>query len=114
MNINSMQINHRSLQDLCLFGEPLHIPIIIVERMANMARPVGGNSFFNASDAKANDVLENGSRIVNKPSGTPQQTGNVLRVVVFVHGFQACFMLSCSCLYLLTLFWLLFLYFLLL
>lgn len=97
-NMNIMQINNRSLQDMYIFEDPLHIPIIIVERMANMGRSPSLNSYFNALETKANLLLENGSRATNKSRSSPQQNGQVLRVVVFVHGFQACFT-SYSCLY---------------
>ncbi|KAF7842672.1 protein FAM135B-like isoform X1 [Senna tora] len=86
--IAQMRINNRSLQDMYIFGEPLRLPIIIVEHMANMFRFANVNPHFNLLEAKANHILENGSRITNKSGSSPQQSGHVLRVAVFVHGFQ--------------------------
>ncbi|XP_028787069.1 protein FAM135B isoform X1 [Neltuma alba] len=86
--IAQMKINNRSLQDMYIFEDPLRIPIIIIERMANMDHSPSVNSYFNPLEAKANLILENGSRGTNKSGSSPQRNGQVLRVVVFVHGFQ--------------------------
>ena len=87
-----MQINNRSLQDMYIFGDPLCIPIIIVERLANITRSASVNSYFIPLEEKVGHILENGSRMINKLSGSSQlRDEHVLRVVVFVHGFQACF-----------------------
>jgi hypothetical protein len=87
----SMQINNRALQDMYIFGDPLLVPIIIVERMTNVYRSASLNSNFISVENDARHVLTNGSRSTNKFSGSSHQNGHVLRVVVFVHGFQACF-----------------------
>ncbi|KAL1328193.1 hypothetical protein AAHE18_13G356600 [Arachis hypogaea] len=41
--IAQMRINNRSLQDMYIFGDPLHIPIIIVERLTNIYHSTSGN-----------------------------------------------------------------------
>lgn len=89
-----MQINNRSLQDMYIFGDPLFVPIIIVERMTNAYRSSSVNSNFISVGNDAKHILGNGSRSTNKLCGSSQQNGHVLRVVVFVHGFQACFTYS--------------------
>lgn len=86
-----MQINNRSLQDMYLFGDPLLVPIIIVERMANVYRSASLDSSYISMENDARHVRGNGSRSAKKWCGSSQQNGHVLRVVVFVHGFQACF-----------------------
>lgn len=80
-----MQINNRSLQDMNIFEDPLRVPIIIVERLENVYRSSSMKSYFFPSEEKPRNILENGSRAINKLS---QPNEHVLRVVVFVHGFQ--------------------------
>ncbi|KAL2342150.1 hypothetical protein Fmac_010090 [Flemingia macrophylla] len=80
--IAQMRINNRSIQDMYIFGDPLRVPIIIVERGSV-------KSYFLPLEDKAMHVLENGSRDIIKLSGNiSQQNEHILRVVVFVHGFQ--------------------------
>jgi hypothetical protein len=87
-----MQINNRSLQDMYIFGDPLLVPIIIVERVTNVYRSASVNSDFLSVENGARHILGNGSRSTNNMlSGSSKKNGHVLRVVVFVHGFQACF-----------------------
>lgn len=86
--ISQMRINNRALQDMYIFGDPLLVPIIIVERVTNVYRSASLNSNFISVENDARHVLSNGSRSTNKFSGSSQQNGHVLRVVVFVHGFQ--------------------------
>jgi len=97
-----MQINNRSLQDMFIFGDPLLVPIIIIERLANAYHSASVNSNFNPLEDKGRHIVENGSRATKKLCGSSsQQNELVLRIVVFVHGFQACFTFS-SCFYLLV------------
>ncbi|KAK4271109.1 hypothetical protein QN277_019849 [Acacia crassicarpa] len=87
--IAHMRINSCSLQDMHLFGDPLCAPIVIVERMTNIIRSTSVNSYFNPFGEKTKYPLVNGSRSTMKFSTiSPQQNQHVLRVVVFVHGFQ--------------------------
>ncbi|RDX82911.1 hypothetical protein CR513_36240, partial [Mucuna pruriens] len=72
--IAQMRINNRSLQDMYIFGDPLRVPIIIVERLENMYRSASVKSYFLPLDEKARHILENGSRAIIKLSGnSPQQ-----------------------------------------
>ncbi|XP_020234520.1 protein FAM135B isoform X2 [Cajanus cajan] len=87
--ISQMRINNRSLQDMYIFGDPLLVPIIIVERLTNVYHSASVNSNFIPLEDGGRLILENGSRATNKLCGTsPQQNEHVLRIVVFVHGFQ--------------------------
>ncbi|KAL6976588.1 hypothetical protein U1Q18_025377 [Sarracenia purpurea var. burkii] len=93
-----MRINNRSIQDMHIFDDPLRIPIIIVERVVNAPlRTTSGNSYFTHLNQKDtfSSLTDIGSKSRNKVSATsPQQNGRVLKIVVFVHGFQACFIFT--------------------
>lgn len=95
-----MQINNRSIQDMYIFGDPLRIPIIIVERVMNATRrTLSMNSYFTnvdridspasgAGPSTAGIKSQTGMEI--KPSNAyPQKNSRQLKIVVFVHGFQA-------------------------
>ncbi|KAK7363210.1 hypothetical protein VNO77_05343 [Canavalia gladiata] len=87
--IAQMRINNQSLQDMYIFEDPLLVPIIIVEHLRNVYHSAGVNSNIIPLEDEARHILENGSRATNKLCGSsPQQNGHVLRIVVFVHGFQ--------------------------
>ncbi|KAB1212117.1 hypothetical protein CJ030_MR5G011951 [Morella rubra] len=91
-SISQMNINNRSIQDLHIFGNPAQIPIIIVERVMNAPRrTTSANSYLRNLDVIDSLGLLPGpsSVAVNKQSGSgPEQNGRVLKIVVFVHGFQ--------------------------
>ncbi|KAL0385010.1 UNVERIFIED_CONTAM: protein FAM [Sesamum radiatum] len=93
-SIAQMRINNRSIQDLHIFGDPSRVPIVLVERVVNApVRPTSGNSYLSHVDQKDTNSLTPGvgSDSSNKLSGaSPRQSGRVLKIVVFVHGFQAC------------------------
>lgn len=75
-----------------IFGDPLRIPIVIVERMTNIMRSTSVNSYLNPFGETAKHTLEDVSRATNKLSASsPPHNEHALKVVVFVHGFQACF-----------------------
>ena len=68
-----LQINNRSIQDMHIFGDPSSIPIVIVERVMNAPRrTISGLNLDTANKISA-----------------PQTSTRVLKIVVFVHGFQA-------------------------
>lgn len=91
-SIAQMRINSRSIQDMHIFGDPSRIPIMIVERTVNAPlRSTSGNSYFSRADQKnkVSPLSEVGSKAMDKLSGVnSRQSGRVLKVVVFVHGFQ--------------------------
>lgn len=91
-----LQINNRSIQDLHIFEDPSHIPIVIVERVVSApVRSGSGDSYFSAVDHKDTNsfVARVDSALSSNQSGSPRQNGRVLRIVVFVHGFQACYIM---------------------
>nr|XP_043610497.1 protein FAM135B-like isoform X2 [Erigeron canadensis] len=85
-SIAQMRINNRSIQDLHIFGDPSRIPIIIVERVVNAPlRSLSGKSYFrnmDPQDAKVSPPEIDSSFSSNK------QRGRILKIAVFVHGFQ--------------------------
>lgn len=87
----SSQINSRSIQDVHIFGDPSRIPIVIVERVVNAPRrTVSVNSYFNHMNLKDYPGLISGPSYEAAKKPSTQQNGRILKVVVFVHGFQAC------------------------
>ncbi|KAL2515841.1 putative serine esterase family protein [Forsythia ovata] len=91
-SIAQMRINNRCIQDMLIFGDPSRIPIVIVERVVNVPlRSSSGNSYFSQLDQKPKSSLISGgdSTPTNKLSvSSTRQSNRVLRIVVFVHGFQ--------------------------
>lgn len=77
-----------------IFGDPSRIPIVIVERVVNAPlRSTSGNSYFihrEPKDAKSLLAGTNFKGTKKIPGVSPCQNGRVLKIVVFVHGFQAC------------------------
>ncbi|PNY13108.1 hypothetical protein L195_g009756, partial [Trifolium pratense] len=57
--IAQMRINNRSLQDMYIFGDPLLVPIIIVERVTNVYRSASVNSDFLPVENGARHILGN-------------------------------------------------------
>ncbi|KAF6163663.1 hypothetical protein GIB67_036123 [Kingdonia uniflora] len=94
-SIAQMRINSQSIQDMHIFGEPLHIPVVLVERVMNAPfRTTSGNSYFSMDQKDTNNIFMGaGVKAVNKlPGAAAQRNGHVLKIVVFVHGFQASFL----------------------
>lgn len=53
-----MQINSRSIQDMQIFADPSHVPIVIVERVLNAPmRSSTGDSYFYKSNQKVSTNL---------------------------------------------------------
>ncbi|KAK9096813.1 hypothetical protein Sjap_022310 [Stephania japonica] len=91
-SIAQMRINNRSIQDMHIFHDPLHVPVILVERVVNTPlRRGSGNSYFSPMDQKdtSSTPLETDGKAVNNLSGDAKlRSGRMLKIVVFVHGFQ--------------------------
>ncbi|KAK9665800.1 hypothetical protein RND81_14G137500 [Saponaria officinalis] len=89
-SIAQMRINSRSIQDLQMFGDPSLVPVVIVERVINAPRrSCSGNSYFGHANQKASPNLLTELKSTSKISSADQQVnGRVLKIVVFVHGFQ--------------------------
>ncbi|XP_024631106.1 protein FAM135A isoform X3 [Medicago truncatula] len=89
-SIAQMRINNQSIQDMQMFGDPLRIPIVIVERVTNAPRrTISENSYLRnviLADSHNFEATHN-SDTANQESA-PQSNARVLKIVVFVHGFQ--------------------------
>ncbi|XP_039688079.1 protein FAM135A [Medicago truncatula] len=89
-SIAQMRINGRSIQDMQIFGDPLRIPVVLVERVMNVPRrstseiPLLGHVGLVDSHSLTNGL---GSHTFRKKSA-PKSNVRVLKIVVFVHGFQ--------------------------
>lgn len=85
-SIAQMRINNRSIQDHQIFGDPSRIPVIIVERVVNAPlRSPSGNAYFRNMDPKeTNGMLPE----IDSNFSRNQQKGRILKIAVFVHGFQ--------------------------
>uniref|UniRef100_A0A6N2MB87 DUF676 domain-containing protein n=1 Tax=Salix viminalis TaxID=40686 RepID=A0A6N2MB87_SALVM len=92
-SIAQMRINNRSVQDMYIFGDPLRIPIIIVERVTNAPRrTLSENSYFRNLELVDSHSLHGGpSAEASKmqSGGVRPKNGRELKAVIFVHGFQA-------------------------
>ncbi|RDX87497.1 hypothetical protein CR513_31023, partial [Mucuna pruriens] len=91
-SIEQMQINNRSIQDMQIFGDPLRTPIVIVEHVLNVPqRGPSENSLLRHIEHIDSDGSPSGlsSDTIGKKFA-PQSNARVLKIVVFVHGFQAC------------------------
>ncbi|KAK6245850.1 hypothetical protein SCA6_008940 [Theobroma cacao] len=92
-SIAQMRINNRSIQDMQIFGDPSGIPIVIIERVMNAPR----RTFSDKSYLRNLDIMDSAtshtglsSEAGKRPSSTSAlQNGRDLKIVVFVHGFQA-------------------------
>lgn len=77
-----------------IFENPSSIPIVIIDRVVQAPlRMTSGNSYFSHPDQRDNSGLHVGPSIEAAKKSTAassQQCGRVLKIVVFVHGFQVC------------------------
>ncbi|CAN1813129.1 Protein FAM135B [Linum perenne] len=77
-SIAQMKINNRSLQDMHIYKDPSRIPIIMLDHFVNAPSPSsGGHSYISHLDQK----------IISSTSSF-EHNSRILKVVVFVHGFQ--------------------------
>jgi len=89
-SIAQMRINNRAIQDMHIFGDPMRVPIVIIERVWNAPRRTFSDNSYMRHVDRIDSSLLNGH---DDESGTkkhinPQHTGRELKIVVFVHGFQ--------------------------
>ncbi|CAI8599941.1 unnamed protein product [Vicia faba] len=89
-SIAQMRINNRSIQDMQIFGDPLRIPVVLVERVMNVPRRSTSEiSLMRHVGFVDSHSLTNGpiNGTLSKKSAS-QSNVRVLKIVVFVHGFQ--------------------------
>ncbi|WCJ24939.1 Protein FAM135B [Euphorbia peplus] len=91
-SIAHMRINTQSVQDMNIFGDPLRMPIIFIERVINSPRrTLSENSYFRNLDLlDASGLLTGFPTDATKkiPRVNTRKRVRVLKIVVFVHGFQ--------------------------
>lgn len=73
-----------------IFADPSNVPIVIVEHVINVPkRSTSGDPYIHKADQKGSTNLLSELKAVGKFSGADHQSrGRILKVVVFVHGFQ--------------------------
>ena len=86
-----VQINNRSIQDMHILGDPMRVPIIIIERVLNAPRrTLSDNSYLRHVDMLDSGLLNAVNDEGEKTKATSsQKSARELKIVVFVHGFQA-------------------------
>ncbi|XP_028777831.1 protein FAM135B isoform X2 [Neltuma alba] len=88
-SIAQMRINNRSIQDMYIFGDPSRVPIVIVERMMSTTRRTNSeNSYLRHVELVESLTLRTDSSGTVHKKSAPQSNARVLKIVVFVHGFQ--------------------------
>ncbi|XP_057417136.1 uncharacterized protein LOC130711495 [Lotus japonicus] len=89
-SIAQMRINSSSIQDMQIYGDPLRIPVVIVERVMNVPRRCTSEmSFLGHFDLLDSHYLPTGSiPDARGKKSAPRSNTRVLKIVVFVHGFQ--------------------------
>ncbi|XP_047967998.1 protein FAM135B-like isoform X1 [Salvia hispanica] len=89
-SIATMMIENRSIQDMYIFGDPSHVPIVIVEDAVNAPiRVMRRNSYISRVDQNEKNGFF--PRFGTDPENALVSTrpdGRSLRIVIFVHGFQ--------------------------
>lgn len=86
-----VQINNRSIQDMHILGDPMRVPIVIIERVLNAPRrTLSDNSYLRHVDLLDSNLLNGHNDEADQTKATnSQQSACELKIVVFVHGFQA-------------------------
>ncbi|XP_019154428.1 PREDICTED: uncharacterized protein LOC109150890 isoform X5 [Ipomoea nil] len=82
-SISQMKMTSCAIQDMQIFGDPLRTPIVIVERV-RIAPFLSSNQDHKDTDIKLAGI---GSKPIKKFDSL-RRNSRVLKVVVFVHGFQ--------------------------
>ncbi|XP_010912434.1 uncharacterized protein [Elaeis guineensis] len=91
-SIGQMKINNQSVQDMQIFGDPSHVPVILVEQhiMNVPLHDSGDNSLLHSLNHNVMAAIstQTGERTAPKLGFGAKKNGRILKVVVFVHGFQ--------------------------
>ncbi|KAG0486944.1 hypothetical protein HPP92_009039 [Vanilla planifolia] len=91
-SIAQMKINNRSIQDMQIFGDPSRVPVVIIEQHV-MNVPIHGSSdnlSVCSSDHNDSAAVTSGGSVHGSPKSSVfgKRGACLLKVVVFVHGFQ--------------------------
>lgn len=75
---------------MCIFGDLSRVPIVIVERMMSAPRRTNSeNSYLRQVELSESLTLQTDSSVTVDKKSAPRSNARVLKIVVFVHGFQA-------------------------
>ncbi|MQL85192.1 hypothetical protein Taro_017713, partial [Colocasia esculenta] len=91
-SIAQMKINNRSIQDMYIFGDPSHVPVVLVEQHVMNAPKHSSSHGLYLGSLEQNDLSTTGTgdkALLKLLGGGAQKNSRILRAVVFVHGFQA-------------------------
>ncbi|KAI5077732.1 hypothetical protein GOP47_0007556 [Adiantum capillus-veneris] len=85
--LEQLKMNSRALQDMQIFGMPSLLPILVVESHTVPIETIASNTTLPSKHIGSGTsfLLEKPGNLLQLSSKSP---GKILRVVVFVHGFQ--------------------------
>lgn len=85
-SLEQMKMNSRALQDMQIFGDPSQMPILYLEsQIVPCEKVVSDVTLSNNHNGLESSVMEKSDTLL---AMTSKSRGKVLRVIVFVHGFQ--------------------------
>ncbi|XP_042017029.1 protein FAM135B-like isoform X1 [Salvia splendens] len=89
-SIATLMIENRSIQDMNIFGDPSHVPIVVVEDAVNAPiRAMHRNSYISRVDQnEKNGFFPRFGLDPENALVSTRPDGRSLRIVIFVHGFQ--------------------------
>ncbi|MBA0693519.1 hypothetical protein Goari_003889, partial [Gossypium aridum] len=94
-SIAQMRMNNRSIQDMQIFGDPSGIPIVIIEHVMNAPQHTSSDNLYMRNldiiDSITTSTVPSSEAVKKLSSASAAQSGRDLKIVIFVHGFQASF-----------------------
>ncbi|MBA0597226.1 hypothetical protein Gorai_007040 [Gossypium raimondii] len=94
-SIAQMRMNSRSIQDMQIFGDPSGIPIVIIEHVMNAPQRTSSDNLYMRNlvirDSITTSTVPSSEAVKKLSSASAAQSGRDLKIVIFVHGFQASF-----------------------
>ncbi|MFQ6667278.1 hypothetical protein Gotur_033352 [Gossypium turneri] len=94
-SIAQMRMNNRSIQDMQIFGDPSGIPIVIIEHVMNTPQRTSSDNLYMRNldiiDSITTSTVPSSEAVKKLSSASATQSGRDLKIVIFVHGFQASF-----------------------
>ena len=91
---SSLQINARSVQDMHIYANPSHVPVVLIEQHVMVVPQHGCNKDLWGNAPDSNNITVTTNLQEDSSAGSPsgdKSSGHILRAVIFVHGFQVSF-----------------------